>query len=245
MKRHSDLAVEHFGFSSPSHAEPFRETITDIFPVLTASLPEGCYHTVISGKIWLESAEVRRRFVRAAAEVFDEILPSRRRILFAGIGNADIPSDALGAKVCRRILVTGESAVPPSVFAVQPGTQSRTGIDTARIIRCIADEIRPDVILVTDALAAKSPERLHTVLQISDAGIIPGSAASHTAEEISSRTMPCPVISLGVPTVISTAALIGEAEEEPLFVTRADSDIITDCWASIIGGIVNTAVFGK
>lgn len=248
MQRHSDLAVEHFGFAAPAHAVPIGESIRSGFPVLTSFLPDGCYHTVVSGRIWLESAEVRRRLVRVCAAILREMTGECRRVLFAGIGNPDIPSDALGAKACSRILVTGESSDTPSVFAVQPGTASRTGIDTAAVIRCIAAEIRPDVIIAADALAAKSRSRLQTVLQITDTGITPGSAIAHTAQEISRRTMPCPVLSIGVPTVISSAALTESDEnpdDEPLLVTRADSDIITDCWASVISGAVNAAVFGK
>ena len=112
-------------------------------------------------------------------------------------------------------------------------------------VRALADLLCPDLIITADALAARSRERLHTVIQITDTGITPGSALSHTNEEISRRTMPCPVLSIGIPTVISTAALTGEDETEPMFVTRADSDRITDRCASVLAGAVNAAVFGK
>lgn len=245
MTRQSDLALEHFGFAEPVHAMQTHKIVRDDFHIASATLPNGLYHTILAGRIWLETAEFRRRLAHVTADLLYNMMGSCCRILVAGIGNPDVPSDALGNRACRRILVTGESSESPSLFAIQPGTSSRTGFDTAILLRCIANEIHPDVLIVTDALAAKSRTRLQTVLQISDAGLAPGSAIAHTAEEISRHTMPCPVISIGVPTVISTASLCKSEEEEPLLVTRADSDIITDCWASVIGHAINIAVFGK
>ena len=75
-------------------------------------------------------------------------------------------------------------------------------------------------------------------------GITPGSALSHTKSAISSETMPCPVVTVGVPTVISTSSMADDSGE-PLLVTRAQSDIITDCYASIIAAAVNSVIYGK
>lgn len=240
--RMSDLAVENFGFAAPAHSREVKERITHGFTHLHAETEYGSYHTLVCGKIWLETAEYRRRLLTAAAEILREEMGEARRVLFCGAGNAAIPSDSLGARVADKLIVTGEHRTP-QVFAIRTGIPAQTGIDTAEYLRCVTEMLSPDVIVITDALAAKSRERLQTLIQIAD-GLTPGSALAHTSGEISARTMPCPVISIGVPTVISTAALSAESDE-PLFVTRAESDIITDCYASVIGGAINSALFGK
>jgi spore protease len=130
------------------------------------------------------------------------------------------------------------------MYVICPMTEAKTGIDTAVYIRAIAEAVHPEVIIAADALCAKSRERLQTVIQISDCGITPGSALSRTKGEISSSTMPCPVVTIGVPTVISTESMDGDAGE-PLLVTRAESDLITDCYSSIIAGGIHSAIYGK
>lgn len=241
-QRKSDLAVENFGFAAPAHSRQVTETVTHGFTHLQAETQYGSYHTIVCGKVWLEGAEYRRRLVSAAAEIIREEAGTARRVLFCGAGNSAIPSDSLGARTADKLIVTGESRTP-EVFAIRTGIPAQTGIDTAQYLRCTAEMLMPDAIIITDALAARSRERLQTLIQISD-GLTPGSALAHTSGEISARTMPCPVISIGVPTVISTSALTDD-RDEPLFVTRAESDIITDCYASIIGGAINSALFGK
>ena len=240
--RLSDLAAEDFGFSAPLAGVNITRTTSYGFPVMTSSLKDGTYHTVVCGRIWESDALTRRALVKAVSELISSYTKNMRRCLIAGIGNPDIPADALGAKICSRVISSRDTAAP--VFVICPMTEGRTGIDTAVYIKAIADAVRPDVIIAADALCAKSRERLQSVIQISDCGITPGSALSRTKGEISRKTMPCPVVTIGVPTVISTASM-NEDDPEPLLVTRADSDIITDCYASVIASAVNSAIFGK
>ena len=72
---------------------------------------------------------------------------------------------------------------------------------------------RPDVVLAIDALAAKDIHRLSTTIQICDTGIMPGAGMGNHRKEISEKTVGCPVISIGVPTVIDSRTLILEAAE--------------------------------
>lgn len=240
--RSSDLAIENFGFAAPLYSSDITESVTEGFPHLFAKTESGGYHTLICGKVWQETGAYRRRLLRAAAEILQDEIGKASRILFCGVGNPAIPSDSLGAKTAEKLIVTGEEHTP-SVFAIRPGIPAHTGIDTADYLRCIAEMLEPDVIVIADSLAARSRERLQTVIQIANS-LTPGSALAHTSGEISANTMTCPVVSIGVPTVISTAAL-SDSADEPLFVTRAESDIITDCYASVIGGALNSVFFGK
>lgn len=48
---------------------------------------------------------------------------------------------------------------------------AQTGIETSEILESLADRIKPDVVIVIDALAARSYSRLNKTIQISDTGI--------------------------------------------------------------------------
>ena len=95
----------------------------------------------------------------------------------------------------------------PVVAALAPGVMAQTGMETGEIVEGIVKKIHPDALIVIDALAAKSSERLNRTIQISNTGIAPGSGVGNQRNEITEKTMGVPVIALGVPTVISIPSL--------------------------------------
>ena len=48
----------------------------------------------------------------------------------------------------------------PAVAALAPGVMAQTGMETGEIVEGIVKKIHPDALVVIDALAAKSSERL-------------------------------------------------------------------------------------
>ena len=80
-------------------------------------------------------------------------------------------------------------------------------METGEIVEGIVKKIHPDALVVIDALAAKSSERLNRTIQISNTGIAPGSGVGNHRNEITEKTMGIPVIAIGVPTVISIPSL--------------------------------------
>ena len=106
-------------------------------------------------------------------------------VLVVGLGNREVTPDALGPYVVDQLNVTrhivqeyGRYAVGKGgsriVSAIVPGVMAQTGMESAEIIRGIVNETTPDLIMVIDALAARSTKRLNRTIQISDAGIYPG-----------------------------------------------------------------------
>ena len=49
-----------------------------------------------------------------------------------------------------------------------------TGIETVEILKGIVENIKPKLVIVIDALASRSIERISSTVQISDTGIVPG-----------------------------------------------------------------------
>ena len=153
-------------------------------------------------------------------------------VLVVGLGNREVTPDALGPYVVDQLNVTrhivqeyGRYAVGKGgsriVSAIVPGVMAQTGMESAEIIRGIVNETTPDLIMVIDALAARSTKRLNRTIQISDAGILPVAGGGNHRSEITKDTMGIPVIAIGVPTVVDAATIVNDTMEN--FITALET----------------------
>ena len=153
-------------------------------------------------------------------------------VLVVGLGNREVTPYALGPYVVDQLNVTrhivqeyGRYAVGKGgsriVSAIVPGVMAQTGMESAEIIRGIVNETTPDLIMVIDALAARSTKRLNRTIQISDAGIHPGAGVGNHRSEITKDTMGIPVIAIGVPTVVDAATIVNDTMEN--FITALET----------------------
>ena len=78
------------------------------------------------------------------------------------------------------------------------------------ILKGIVENIKPKMLIVIDALAAKSIERISSSIQIADTGIVPGAGVNNTRKEISQNTLGIPVIAIGIPTVVDLAYITND-----------------------------------
>lgn len=104
-------------------------------------------------------------------------------------------------------------ALPPktrSVSAISPGVLGTTGIETLEIIKGIVENIQPKLLIVIDALASRSIERISSTIQLSDTGITPGAGVGNTRKNLSMDTLGIPVIAIGIPTVVELATIVSE-----------------------------------
>lgn len=138
--------------------------------------------------------------------------------LILGLGNSKSTPDALGPKVVSRLVITRHlfklNALPKegirSISAISPGVMGETGIETADYIEALTNLINPQFIIVIDALAASSLERVNRTIQLTDTGIRPGSGVYNNRKEISTDTLKIPVIAIGVPTVVESSVIVNE-----------------------------------
>ena len=92
-------------------------------------------------------------------------------ILTVGLGNREVTPDALGPYVVDQLNITrhmvqeygryGVEEESRIVSAIVPGVMAQTGMETAEIVQGVVKETKPDMILVIDALAARSSKRLN------------------------------------------------------------------------------------
>ncbi len=72
-------------------------------------------------------------------------------------------------------------------------------------------EIKPSLLIVVDALAARDSSRLCRTIQLTDTGIHPGSGVGNSRKELSKETLGLPVIAIGIPTVVDGPVLVADA----------------------------------
>ena len=141
-------------------------------------------------------------------------------ILVVGLGNIYVTPDALGPKVINEIDITRHLLhYMPEVLedgtreisAISPGVLGTTGIETLEILKGIVENIKPKLLIVIDALASRSIERISSSIQLADTGIVPGAGVDNTRKEISKSTLGIPVIAIGIPTVVDAATIAADS----------------------------------
>lgn len=167
--------------------------------------------------------------------------------LVVGLGNRAMTPDAVGPMTADGVLVTRHLRQSlPRIFAgmrqvsaLRPGVLGMTGVESAEIVRSVVERIQPDRVIVVDALAAGSPARLCRSVQLTDAGIVPGSGVGNSRAAFSRESLGVPVVAVGVPTVVDAA----EKGQSPLLVTPRDIDVQVQRLSRAIFTGINAALF--
>ena len=173
--------------------------------------PEGIYITLERKEIVDAEEEIQEQFVDVLADSIRELLPDGwNTLLVAGLGNRHLTVDALGPETVDALRMTRHIRKERQLCGVIPGVLAQTGMESAELVQGLAEKVQPDAVLVVDALAARNMERLGTTVQLANVGIQPGSGVHNHRWALNEETLGCPVLSLGVPTVIGAAALASD-----------------------------------
>ena len=288
LYRRTDLAIEAEIDREHAAGVCFDEYERDGIPVSSlivtggegernACRPAGTYVTVTARRPWLWEDERRASLVSLLSDIISDAVISasgeRPRpdlpILICGLGNRAMTADAVGPKTADGVTVTARLRLERRelyeklgccrVFSISPGVSAATGVDAADVVRGVAGTVRPAVIILVDALAARSCERLASTIQITDTGISPGSGIGNRQTEISASSVGIPVVTVGVPTVVHSATLVYDALEaggvdlgsgseklrqvleggRSFFVTPEESDVVTEEMSRLISDAIN------
>lgn len=144
-----------------------------------------------------------------------------KTFLLCGLGNRFATPDALGPYVLEKVSmnrhlgkIVKEEERKYVFCGIAPGVLSQTGIESSEILQGIVEKVNPDILIVVDALASRSVNRLCRTIQITDTGITPGAGIGNNRNQITRESMGIPVIAIGVPTVVDAGTIIFEALEE-------------------------------
>ena len=230
----------------------------------------GVYYTLTTNSIidieHDEASNVSVVLSKILEDIYEEYnLTQESYILVLGLGNDEVTPDSLGPKVIRNIFVTkhlSDLGVLDDglgiIGAIAPGVMGQTGIETSDIISALVKKTKPQLVIVIDALASRSLHRVNRTIQISTAGINPGSGVGNKRKEISEKTLGVPVIAIGVPTVVDIASIFYDfkdyfAESDDLInvlndaelnfmVTNKDIDEMMNIMSDIISKSINISI---
>lgn len=193
--------------------------------------PVGNYITIDVKDLKIANDEEIQKISEVLSNELREILNShidkQDEILIVGLGNIYVTPDALGPKVINEIDVTRHliKYLPQyvedgtrSVSAIAPGVLGTTGIETVEILKGIVEYTKPKLLIVIDALASRSIDRISSTIQLSDTGIVPGAGVGNIRQGINEETLGIPVISIGIPTVVELATLVSDGID--IFIDR-------------------------
>ena len=183
----------------------------------------GTYLTLEAPGLASPDEDYHREVSEVIADLLRELTGTAESVLVAGLGNRDVTPDALGPQAVSNLMITrhlireyGREMMGMAgccvVSGIVPGVMAQTGMETSEILQGIIEETRPDLLIVIDALAARSTRRLGRTVQITDTGIQPGSGVGNHRGSLTKESLGIPVIAIGVPTVVEAAAIVYDAQ---------------------------------
>ena len=181
--------------------------------------------------------------------------------LVVGLGNRTMTPDVIGPRAADHVPATRHLKgcatfdALADVSVLPPGVLGTTGLEAAELVRGAVETVRPDLIVAVDALASQSLGRVCTTVQLTDAGIVPGSGVGNHRRALTRETLGVPVLAVGVPTVVDAATLalldeVGADLPDPaalrgqgsVMVTPRDIDARAEQLARVVGFGVGLAL---
>ena len=160
--------------------------------------PIGTYITLEAASLQENDEDYHREISEELAKQLQDILPGitdkEQAVLVVGLGNREVTADSLGPCTVDNLFITrhiireyGRQAYHADkmheVSSLVPGVMAKTGMETSEIIKGVISETKPDIVIVIDALAARSIRRLNRTIQITDtSGFWSGKSQKRTDE---------------------------------------------------------------
>ena len=217
--------------------------------------PIGTYITMELPELLQEEEELKEKAEKELEKQLRGLLEGKatEHILVVGLGNREVTADAIGPLTVDQLLITRhlfpvekeaseQLKKYRKISALVPGVMAQTGMETMELLRGIVEETHPDIVLVIDALAARSPKRLNTTIQLTDTGISPGAGVGNNRKELNEETLGCSVIAIGVPTVLDAVTIAKEEVVEDVtsfFVMSRNIDSSVQYVSELLAGGIN------
>ncbi len=192
-------------------------TVTVSSPEAAQALgkPQGTYVTLELDGLLRREEGAFQRAVTAVADSLRPLLPEQGPALVIGLGNRAVTPDLIGPLAVDHLLVTRHlvEQVPEHfgdlrpVAAAAPGVLASTGMESSLVAQALVQRLRPACVVAVDALASRSLDRLCRTVQLSDAGVVPGSGVGNHRSALDKESLGAPVFTVGVPTVVDGATL--------------------------------------
>lgn len=183
----------------------------------TLGKPIGTYITLESEHLREHDEGFHQPMMEVLLKHLKQFMGNKKRVMVAGLGNREVTPDALGPfvidnlYVTRHLLKEGIISESMELSAIAPGVMAQTGMESLTILKALVDEVKPELLIVIDALAARESDRLNKTIQLADTGITPGSGVGNHRNAINKESLGIPVLAIGVPTVIAVPTIVNDA----------------------------------
>ena len=185
------------------------------------SKKEGYYTTIYFDDVtdYTNYLNVKQIFIKELGNILKtENISINYSCMIIGLGNDKSTPDSLGVKTSENIIVTkhiydlyGSLEKGYRITSMfNPGVMGETGIETSDMLKKIIELVKPDFVIVIDALASDSVDRVCKTIQITNAGISPGSGIGNKRKEISKDIIGIPVIAIGIPMVVDAVTIVSD-----------------------------------
>lgn len=206
------------------HGEVVELEIMDEEAEKAVGKKQGKYITYETKSLKSLNKDSRLEVINILAQAIKDVSDLKReRVLVVGLGNRNITADALGPKTLDKIKVTRQFFKAYNkdydedyneLSILEPGVLGTTGIETINTIVGVVEKIKPTLLIIIDALASRKMRRLCSVVQITDAGIEPGSGIGNMQGSLNKETLGgVKVVAIGIPTVVDTATIVNDTIE--------------------------------
>ncbi len=196
----------------------------------------------------LISGELQKLIAKVKAE----------NIMVVGLGNETLTADKFGVLVSKKINVSQNSSAI-TVTSIAPSVEGLTGIDSKVILDLLIDQVKPQLIIMVDALMTKNLSRLISLVQISDTPLDFGRGTQLKRQILTDIVKNTAVISIGFPTTISTESILTERlekinhpsakkptllhhEYDNVVVAPAECDYLIYTMADVVSDAINNAI---
>ncbi len=221
--------------------------------------PVGTYITLEAPAMTQPDDDYHKEISEELAKQLKEIIPGLDKelsVMVVGLGNRDVTADALGPNVVDNLTITrhmvkefGKAAYGKNrmhmISGLIPGVMAKTGMESSEIIKGVVEKTNPDVVIVVDALAARSTKRLNRTIQITNTGIHPGSGVGNYRNSITEEILGVPVVAIGVPTVVDAATIVNDALLKMVSQVDTDGIELQEELRSGLSELYNMYVTGK
>lgn len=224
----------------------------------------GSYTSLYTEKLDPYNSEIKNYVIFSLSEIIKDyiqkVCKNAKNFMIVGVGNKNYVSDSVGPEVLNQIIITRHVKINnpkvldsrlKSVCSISPSVLGLTGIETKDIVFGVCEKVKPDIVILIDSILANSYNYIGKCFQISTNGFVPGSGVDNAQSILDSNTLKTPVISVGIPLVVSCASIVNEYmntsvnELENLIVTKKDIDIIVSNCANIVATSINLAIHNK
>lgn len=198
--------------------------------------PIGNYITIDIKNLKIATEEEIYKSAKILTEelkkLINNFIDKKEDIMVVGLGNVYVTPDSLGPSVVKDIDITRHliEHLPQyvdkdtrPVTAISPGVLGTTGIETQEILMGIIEKIKPKLVIIIDALASRSIQRISSTIQLADTGITPGAGVGNKRKELTRETLGIPVIAIGIPTVVEAATIAADSLD--LFIEKMEKEV--------------------